>query len=104
MQDSATGGHPLHIAGGHAALVAQAVAVSHLAGQNVGDGLDSPVGMPGKPGQIVGWVVAAEVVQQQEWIELGGLSEAEGALQANACALDGWFGCKHLLHGAKRHG
>ena len=76
----------------------------HLAGQHVSDGLNSPVGMPGKSGQIIRRIVAAEVVQQQEWIELRGLSEAEGALQFHACAFDGGFGFKNLLHGAKRHG
>ena len=63
VQDSAAGSHPLHVSGGHTTLVAQAVAVRNLAGQHVGDGLDSPVGMPGKSGQIVCWTVVAEVVQ-----------------------------------------
>ena len=104
VKNSATGRHPLHIAGGHAALVAQTVSVSHLAGQYVGDSLNSPVGMPGKTGHVIGRIVAAEIVQQQEGIELRGLSKAEGALQPDARSFDGGFGLKNLLHRAKRHG
>jgi hypothetical protein len=38
----------------------------HFAGQHVGDGLDSPVGMPGESSQIVRRIIAAKVVQQQK--------------------------------------
>ena len=104
MQYAAARGHPLHIAGGHAAFVAQAVAVRHLAGQHVCDGLDSPVGMPGKSSQIIRGIVAAEVIQQQKWIELRGLSKAEGAPQMDSCAFHSGFAIKNLLHGTKRQG
>jgi hypothetical protein len=78
--------------------------VGHLAGQNVGDGLDAPVGVPREAGHVIGRVVAAKVVQQQEGIEFGGLAEAEGALQANASAFDGGFGLQDFSYGTKRHG
>ena len=97
VQNAAAGRHPLHVAGGHAALVAQAVAVRHLAGQHIRDGLDSPVRMPGKARQIIRRIVVAKIVQQQERIELRGLAKAEGALQFHARAFDGGFGFKNLL-------
>jgi hypothetical protein len=85
-------------------LVAQAVAVLHLAGQHVGDGLDPPVRAPRESGQVVGGVLVAEVVEQEKGIEFGGFAEAEGALELDACALDGGLGCIDLPDGTKRHG
>src|SRR2546427_3396269 len=35
VQDAAAGGHPLHVAGGHLALVAETVAVLHRTGEHV---------------------------------------------------------------------
>ncbi len=104
VENAAAGGHPLDVAGRHAALVAQAVAVLHFAGQHVGDGFDPPVRMPWEAGQIIGRILVAKIVQQQEWIELFGLSKAEGALQLHAGAFDGGRGFKNLLNGTKRHG
>ena len=63
VEDSAAGSHPLHVAGGHLALVAKAVAVFHRAGEHVGDRLNSSVRMPWKSRQIVFGVVVAEIVQ-----------------------------------------
>ena len=45
--------------------------------------------MPGKAGAVVVGPVVAEIVQQQERIEFGGIAEAEGAAQLDAGALDG---------------
>ena len=93
VQNAAAGRHPLHVAGGHLALVAQAVAVLDRAGQHVGDRLDPAMRMPGKSRQVILRVVVAEIVQQQERIEVLRLAEAEGALQLHARAFDGrlWF-------------
>ena len=88
VQDAAAGRHPLHVAGGHFALVAQAVAVLDRAGQHVGDGLDPAVRMPGKSRQVIFRIVVAEIIQQQERIEILGLAETEGALQLYAGAFD----------------
>ena len=92
VQNAAACGHPLHVAGGHAALVAELVAVRDFACQHVGDGLDAAMGMPGKSGEIVGRVLVAKVVEQQERVELLRFAEAEGALQLDACAFDGGLG------------
>jgi hypothetical protein len=42
--------------------------------------------MPGKPGEIFFRPVVAEIVKQQERIELGGVAEAESAAKVNASA------------------
>src|ERR1035441_1150651 len=62
MQNSDACGHSLHMIGGHAALVAQAVAVRNFTSQDVGDGFDAPVGMPGKSCDVIGWIVTSEIV------------------------------------------
>ncbi len=66
VDDAAAGGHPLHVARGDDAAVAQAVAVLDVAAQDVGDGLDAAVGMPGEALEVVVGLVRAEVVEQQE--------------------------------------
>jgi hypothetical protein len=83
VENAAAGGHPLHVAGGHFAFVAETVAVLDRTGEYVGDGLDPAVRMPGKPSNVIFWILIAEVVQQQEWIEILGFAEAESALQIN---------------------
>ena len=80
VENTPTRGHPLHIAGGHFAPVAQAVSMLDGAGEDVGDRLDSAVRMPWKSLQVVCRILIAEVVQQQERIEVLGLAEAKGAL------------------------
>ena len=104
VQDAAARRHPLDVAGGHAALVAEAVAVRDFAGQDVGDGLDAAMRVPGKSGEVVRRIFVAEVVEQQERIEFLGFAETEGALQLDAGALDGGLGFENLFDCAKRHG
>ena len=94
MQDAAAGGHPLHVAGAELAAVAEAVAMIDIAGQHVGDGLDAAMRMPREAGEIFGRPVVAEIVQQQERIEFGGVAEAERAAQMHARALDRGLGLK----------
>src|SRR5580692_12358936 len=104
MQNSAAGSHPLHIARGHPALVAQAVAMLHFAGQHISNGLDPPVWMPRETGQVVGRILVAEIVQQEERVKVFRFAETEGALQFDARTLDGWGGFNDLFDGPKRHG
>ena len=59
--------------------------------------------MPRKAGKIVAGVVVAEVVEQQERIELGGVAESERALQLDAGAFNGRGGVQHSLDGSDRH-
>jgi hypothetical protein len=57
--------------------------------------------MPGKSGSIIGWILIAEIVQQQKRIEILGLAEAEGALQLHASTLNGGGCLKDLLNGSE---
>src|SRR5437763_17103918 len=60
--------------------------------------------MPGKAGQIVLRPVVAEVVEQQERIEIARLSKSESPAQMNAGALEGRSGLRNFLDGADGHG
>jgi len=51
VDDAAAGGHPLNVARGDDPFVPHAVAVFHPAMDNVGDRLNAPVRVPGKPGR-----------------------------------------------------
>jgi hypothetical protein len=44
--------------------------------------------MPGKSGNVILWILIAEVVQEEERIEILGFAEAEGALELHASAFD----------------
>ena len=104
VNDSAACRHPLHVARGDGATVAHAVAVLDCAGKNVGDGLDATMRMPGKAGEIVLWDVIAEVVEQQEWVEVGGVAKAEGAAKMHSSAFERGLGLNEPLDGSDRHG
>src|SRR5947209_6631973 len=98
MEDAAACGHPLHITGGHLALVPQAIAVFHRAGEHICDGLDASVRVPWKSGEVVFRIVVAEIIQKQEWIEILGFAEAECALQLDASAFQRGFGLNDLSY------
>ena len=104
MHDAAPGGHPLHVAFAERAVAAEAVAVFDGAFQNISDGLDAAVRMPGEAGEIILRVIVAEIVEQQERIGLGGFAEAEGAPQLDAGAFDGGRGLHDTFDGSDGHG
>src|SRR3546814_9218770 len=62
--------NPLHAAGDQQALVAVVVLVAHSAVEHVGHGLEAAVRMAGATGDVVLGLVGAELVAQQERIEL----------------------------------
>ena len=60
-------------------------------------------GCHGKPAQVVLGAVVAEIVEQQERIELVGVAEAEGAAQLDAGAFHGRLGLDDALDGSDGH-
>ena len=80
MKNTAAGGHPLHVPGGHLSRVTETVAVLDRSRQHVSDGFNPAMGMPGESGQVILRALVAKVVEQQERIELLGLAEAKGSL------------------------
>ena len=104
VDDAAAGGHPLHVAGGDGAAVPHAVAVFDGSGEDVGDGLDAAVRMPGKSGKIVLGNVVAEIVEEQEGIEVMRVAETESAAEMDSGAFERGFGLDEALDGAYGHG
>src|SRR5437870_6952219 len=103
MDDAAPRGHPLDVAGRNGASVAHAVAMLHGSRQDVCDGLDSAVGMPREPRQIVLWNVIAEVVEKEKRVEIGCIAESERTTQVHARTFQGWLGFDESLNGSKGH-
>jgi hypothetical protein len=62
------------------------------AGENVGDCLDPPMRVPGKPGKIMGRSIAAKIIQKKEWIIIGSIAEAESPPEVDARSLHGRLG------------
>jgi len=85
MDNAAARRHPLHVAAGDDAAVAQAVAVLDLAFQHIGDGLDAAVGMPGETLEVVGRGVGTKVVKKKEGVASLRVMKTEGPAQVHAC-------------------
>ena len=97
------GGHPLDVAGRDGAVVAHAVAMFDGAGEDVSDGLDAAVRVPREARQIILRDVVAEIVEQEERVEIGGVAEAERAAQMYARAFEGRLGFDEPLNGSDGH-
>ncbi len=103
VHDAAARGHPLHVARAQRAFVPQAVAVVHGALEHVGDGLDAAVRVPGESLEEVLGALVAEVVEQEEGVELLGLPEPEGATKLHSGAFQRGRGFDDSLHRSDRH-
>ena len=101
MNDPPAGRHPLYVASGDGAAVPHAVAMLHGAGKDIRDGFDAAVGVPRKACQVIGGHVVAEVVEQQERIEIGGVAETERAAKVDAGAFHRGLGLDDPFHGSK---
>ena len=73
------------------------------AGEHVGDGFDAAVRMPGKAGEVFVGVVVAEVVEEQERVELLRVAEAEAAAQVHAGAFERRPRLDDSFDGSDRH-
>ena len=103
MDDAPARRHPLKVAGGDGPAVAHAVAVLDGAGEDVGDGFDAAMRMPREAGQVIGRDVVAEVIEQEEGVEVGRVAESERAAQMHAGAFEGGLGLDQALDGSDGH-
>src|SRR5690606_22938247 len=87
VNDAAAGGHPLAAAVPDVPLVAQAVAVFDVAGDEIGHRLDAAVWVPREPLDVIGWVAGIKRVQHEERIELLGCGWSQYAYQVHACTV-----------------
>ena len=104
MQDARPCGHPLHIAAFQRAAIAKTVAVINRAREDIGDGFNAAMRMPRKTRHVITRGLPAEIVEQQEGVELGWIAKAEGAVQMHACAFDMRLGGGLAEDGAEGHG
>src|SRR5439155_23719990 len=79
------------------AAVALVVAVAHAAGEHVGHRLEAAMGVLGKAGEVVGRIVGAEFIEQQERVELRQVRAADHAVQLDAGAV----ACRHAANDAR---
>jgi hypothetical protein len=103
MKDAAAGGHPLDVPRAERTAIAEAVPMFDLSGQDIGDGLDTAVRVPGEAGAVVFRVLVPEIVEQQERIELSGVPESKRPLQLDPGAFAGGFGLHDSLDRSHRH-
>ena len=104
MKNPRAGGHPLDGAGSEKPLIAETVTMLDLALENIGNGLDAAVRVPGKALAVGVGIVIPEVVQEQEGIAHRRIGEPEGAVEMDAGTFDGRFGDGLALDRAERHG
>ena len=88
MDNSASRGHPLDVAGSQFARVSEAVEVIDSSFQNVGDGFYAPVRVPRETLLKVFGSIVAKVVEEQERVKVPGVFKAEGSLKVDAGPFD----------------
>src|SRR5262249_10136197 len=98
VDDTAAGGHPLHIARGDHTRVAEAVAVLDRAAQHIGDGLHPAVRMPWEPMHVLVGIIGTEIVEEQERIVLRWWTEADRPMEMDACTFDSGATLEHLAY------
>src|SRR6185503_2073682 len=89
MYDAAAGGHPLHVARTQHVGVAERIAMLVLAGEHVRDRLEAAMRMVGRAERRAGLPLhRAEVIDQQERIEMAEPCDRERPAHREAAALD----------------
>ena len=103
MQNATSGGHPLDVTGSEAATIAQVVAMLDATSENVRDGLDTAMRVPGEPGSVVVGNVVSKVVEEQKRVDVIGVPEAKGALEFDAGTFERRHGRGDLLDRSNGH-
>src|SRR5579871_431044 len=103
VDNAATRRHPLHIPSRDGAAISHAVAVLHGSRQHVGNRLDAAMRMPRKAGEVILRNIVTKIVQKQEGIELGRLSESKCTPQMHPGALQGGLSLNQSLYRPDRH-
>src|SRR5215510_12295653 len=98
VNDPTPGGHPLNVACADDATVPHAVAMLHRSRQDIRDRLDSAVRVPREARQVILRNVIAEVIEEEEWVEVGRIAEPERAAQPHSRALKRRLGFTESLN------
>ena len=71
--------------------------------ENVGNRLDSTVGMPRKTSLVMCRHIIAEIIHHQKWIGLCCITKTKNAVQMHASTLHGRLGFCGLYYRSKSH-
>src|SRR5690554_4903711 len=97
MDNAPSGPHPLHAAGFQVAAITQMILVEHMAVENIGHRLKTPVGVRGKASEIIGGLIGEELVQHQYRIQASAGRLAEAAFELYAGAIAGVDGANNSI-------
>src|ERR1041385_1536541 len=103
VDDASSSGHPLHFTGADGATVSKAITVFDRSGEDVSDRFDAAMRVPRETREIILRNIVAEVVQQQEGIELRSVAKTKSAAQMHACAFARRLGFNQSLDGSNGH-
>jgi hypothetical protein len=104
MNNTTSGRHPLHISGRNGPAISHAVTVLDRASQDIGYGLDATMRVPGKTRQIIFRNVIPKIVEEQEWIEVFGVTETKSATKMHTGTFNSWLGLDNSLYRSDGHG
>jgi hypothetical protein len=99
MEDPAARRHPLHISGPEYTLIAQAVSMADLTGENIRYRLDTTVWMPREARNIIVRIVILEVIEKKERIEFVRRTESERAAEPDPGSFDCRSRLKYTFYG-----
>jgi hypothetical protein len=94
----------LHVTGTGGAAIAHAVAVLDRSGENVSDGLNAAMRMPGKAGEVIFGKLIAEIIEQKKRIIVRGVPKSKSSPQVNSCAFHSGLGLDYFFNGTDGHG
>ena len=87
MDHSFTSRHPLHSTIAQMSFVARSILMREFSIDHIGYGLKPAMGMGRKTCDIVVWVVATKLIQEQKRVQHIQLRTANDAGQINACSI-----------------
>ena len=92
MDNAGTCCHPLHIPVREDTAIAQRICVLDLTFQDIGDGFNAAMGMPGKALCIFLRVIIAKIIHHQKRIKIRRLAKAENTVQMHPRPFHCWSG------------
>jgi hypothetical protein len=68
--------------------------------KDIGDGLNAAMRMPGESGKVIFRNIIAEVIEEEERVEIRGSPEPERAAKVHARSLQRWLGLNDSSYGS----
>jgi hypothetical protein len=103
VNNSASRRHPLNVARSNLTPVADTVSMLDRTRQYISNRLDPAMWMPWKTWPILFGLVTPKIIEKQEGIEIGGISETEHSPQMHARTLHGGLSANDPFSWSNRH-